>query len=125
MLQVRLCSSQALRSCLDDFDFVPEHFSPFMSETFHNLFTLLKDVRESDNKMRVLNTMSFLIERMGPQIKSSNQIGSLAQYLPLLWEMEHNMLKAAVVSTSIQLVHVCEYNFISCDVKMVIIFCCN
>jgi hypothetical protein len=56
--------------------------------------------------MRVLHTMSFLIERMGPQIKSSNQIGSLAQYLPLLWDMDHNMLKAAVVSTSIQLVHV-------------------
>lgn len=50
--------------------------------------------------------MSFLIERMGIQIKNSNQIGSLAQYLPLLWDMEHNMLKAAVVSTSIQLVHV-------------------
>lgn len=56
--------------------------------------------------MRVLHTMSFLIERMGIQIKNSNQIGSLAQYLPLLWDMEHNMLKAAVVSTSIQLVHV-------------------
>ncbi|XP_035704828.1 importin-11 isoform X2 [Folsomia candida] len=93
---VRLSSSQALRSCLDDFDFVPEQFAPCMTDTFHNLFMLLKDVKESDNKMRVLHTMSFLIERMGIQIKNSNQIGSLAQYLPLLWDMEHNMLKAAV-----------------------------
>lgn len=50
--------------------------------------------------------MSFLIERMGPQIKSSAQIASLSQYLPLIWGTEHNMLKAAVVSTAIQLVHV-------------------
>ncbi|CAL8143654.1 unnamed protein product [Orchesella dallaii] len=102
---VRLSSSQALRLCLDDFEFVPEQFLPFMQDTFHYLFGLLKDVRESDNKMRVLHTMSFLIERMGPQIKTSAQIASLTQYLPLLWNTEHNMLKAAVVSTCIQLVH--------------------
>ena len=50
--------------------------------------------------------MSFLIERMGPQIKTSEQINALTQYLPLLWATEHNMLKAAVVSTSIHLVQV-------------------
>jgi len=55
--------------------------------------------------MRVLHTMSFMIERMGTQIKSVEQIPSLSEYLPLLWASDHNMLKAAVVSTSIQLVH--------------------
>lgn len=52
--------------------------------------------------------MSFLIERLGPQIKSSGQIPALTQYLPILWNSDHNMLKAAVVSTSIQLVHVSQ-----------------
>lgn len=56
--------------------------------------------------MAVLNSMSFMIERMGSQIKSVGQIPSLSSYLPLLWGSDHNMLKAAVVSTSIQLVHV-------------------
>ena len=50
-MQVRLSSAQALRSCLDDFDFIPEQFAPYMQDTFHSLFTLLKDVRESDNKV--------------------------------------------------------------------------
>lgn len=48
---VRLSSSQALRLCLDDFEFVPEQFLPFMQDTFHFLFGLLQDVRESDNKV--------------------------------------------------------------------------
>lgn len=51
-LKVRLSSAQALRSCLDDFDFVPEQFAPYMQDTFFYLFGLLKDVRESDNKVR-------------------------------------------------------------------------
>lgn len=52
---VRLSSSQALRSCLDDFDFMPEQFLPFLQEIFFLLFHLLKDVKESDNK--VLNKL--------------------------------------------------------------------
>lgn len=48
--------------------------------------------------------MGFIIERMAPHIKSTIQLTNLTQYLPLLWNTEHNMLKAAVVSTSIQLV---------------------
>ena len=49
--KVRLSSSQALRSCLDDFDFDPEQFVTFMHEAFHLLFTLLQDVSECDNKV--------------------------------------------------------------------------
>lgn len=63
-------------------------------------------LKNSCLQMRVLHTMSFLIERMGPHIKTSSQIASLTKYLPILWITEHNMLKAAVVSTCIQLVHV-------------------
>lgn len=48
---VRLTSSQSLRSCLDDFDFSPEQYQPFMDESFHNLFTLLQHVKESDSKV--------------------------------------------------------------------------
>jgi len=65
--------------------------------------------------------MSFLIERMAVQIKTSTVIGQLAQFLPQLWTADHNMLKAAVVSTSIQLVNVRRHFFSSFELILCLV----
>jgi hypothetical protein len=53
--------------------------------------------------MRVLYVLSFMIERVGNEIKPF--ISSLNAYLPELWQESenHNMLKCAILSTLVHL----------------------
>lgn len=57
-------------------------------------------------QMHVLHVLSFVIERVGSEIRP--YISSLVQYLPLLWQesAEHNMLRCAILTTLIHLVQV-------------------
>ncbi|KAL8559005.1 hypothetical protein ACOMHN_039761 [Nucella lapillus] len=89
-LAVRLCAAEQLL--------------PYMESVFSLLFHLLKEVRECDTKMHVLHVLSFVIERVGSEIRP--YITSLVQYLPLLWaeSAEHNMLRCAILTTLIHLV---------------------
>ncbi|XP_793829.2 importin-11 isoform X2 [Strongylocentrotus purpuratus] len=103
-LVVRISAAQALKIAVDDFEFKTEAFLPFLESSFSLLFQLLQQVSECDTKMSILHVMSFIIERVGPQIRPFST--SLAQYLPLLWEdsAEHNMLRCVILSTLIHLV---------------------
>ncbi|GFS20703.1 importin-11 [Elysia marginata] len=76
----------------------------FIESLFSLLFHLLKEVRECDTKMHVLHVLSFVIERVGSEIRPF--IASLVQYLPLLWKEseEHNMLRCAILTSLIHLV---------------------
>lgn len=58
--------------------------------------------------------MSFVIERVGVEIRP--YVSSLLQYLPLLWQEseEHNMLRCAILTTLSNLVQVT-----SCDLPFV------
>lgn len=98
-MTVRLAASAALMSTIDDFDFVAEEFQPFLETSFALLFGLLKEAKECETKMNVLNIMSLIIDKMGECI--TGQIQNLIQYLPLLWEESdaHNMLRCAIVVT--------------------------
>ena len=57
-------------------------------------------------QMQVLHVISFVIERVGVQIRP--YANSLITYLPALWEEseDHNMLKCAILTTLIHLVQV-------------------
>ncbi|CAL7948181.1 unnamed protein product [Xylocopa violacea] len=102
-LGVRLAASDALKLAIDDFQFNPEEFSPYLEPAFSLLFSLLKEVKECDTKMHVLNVLSFMIERVGSEIKP--HVGTLSSYLPALWQQseEHNMLRCAIISTLVHL----------------------
>ncbi|XP_012055952.1 PREDICTED: importin-11 [Atta cephalotes] len=102
-LGVRLAASNALKQAIDDFQFDPEKFSPFLEPIFSLLFSLLKEVNECDTKMHVLSVLSFIIERVGNGIKP--HVGALSSYLPELWQQSeiYNMLRCAIVSTLIHL----------------------
>ncbi|KZC04053.1 PREDICTED: importin-11 [Dufourea novaeangliae] len=102
-LGVRLAASDALKLAIDDFQFNPEEFSPYLEPTCSLLFSLLKEVKECDTKMRVLYVLSFMIERVESEINP--YVGVLSSYLPALWQLseEHNMLRCTIISTLIHL----------------------
>lgn len=55
-------------------------------------------------QMHVLYVISFVIERVGAQIRP--YADQLILYLPLLWDSDHNMLRCAILTTLIRLVKV-------------------
>lgn len=115
---VRIEAANTLKNAVDDIDFKTDDFMPFLESTFGLLFELLKEVSECETKMRVLHVMSFVIERVGMEIRPHAQ--TLIQYLPLLWEasVEHHMLRCAILTTLVHLVQglgthcVSMYNFL-------------
>ena len=76
-----------------------------MSDCTSYLFRLLHDAKSADTKMRVLNVVSLLMERVGPGIQP--HVPALLQALPTLWEeslhQNCDMLRAIIVTT---LVHI-------------------
>ncbi|XP_072393190.1 importin-11-like [Diabrotica undecimpunctata] len=103
-MAVRLTAASTLRYAIDDFEFNCDQFKDYMFTSFNLLFTLLKEARECETKMQVLNVMTLLLEIMGGVLQL--ELDSLVQYLPYLWQEseEHNMLRCAIVATLVQLV---------------------
>ncbi|XP_059610198.1 importin-11 [Phlebotomus argentipes] len=103
-ISIRLTASKTLMTTMDDFEFNPEAFIQFLEPSFFLLFSLLKEARECETKMNVLNIMSFIVDKMSNNIHS--QMDNLIEYLPLLWEesVNHNMLRCAIISTLLQIV---------------------
>ncbi len=60
----------------------------------------------SFSQMQVLHVMSYVIERVGVEIRPFAT--ALMQYLPSLWQEseEHNMLRCAILTTLTNLVQV-------------------
>lgn len=56
--------------------------------------------------MQVLYVLSFVIERVGNDIRP--YVGPLSAYLPQLWEIseKHNMMRCAIISTLVHYVKV-------------------
>ncbi|KAF7386417.1 importin-11 isoform X1 [Vespula maculifrons] len=102
-LGVRLAAIDALKLAIDDFQFHTAEFTPYLESTFSLLFTLLKEVTESDTKMHVLFVLSCMIERVGYDIKP--YVGALTSYLSTLWQQSenHHMLRCAIVTTLVHL----------------------
>ncbi|XP_078037262.1 importin beta11 [Augochlora pura] len=102
-LGVRLAASDALKLIIDDFQFNPEEFSPYLEPACTLLISLLKEVTEWDTKMRVLYVLSFMIERVGSEINP--YVGVLSSYLPILWQQsdQQNMLRCAIITTLVHL----------------------
>ncbi|XP_076181543.1 importin beta11 isoform X2 [Ptiloglossa arizonensis] len=102
-LGVRLAASDALKLAIDDFQFNPEQFFPYLEPAFSLLFSLLKEVKEYDTKAHVLYVLSFMFERAGGDINP--YVGVVSSYLPILWQQSegHNMMRCAILSTLIQL----------------------
>ncbi|XP_076047855.1 importin beta11 [Oratosquilla oratoria] len=101
---VRLSAAMTLKHSVDDFEFDPSQFMPYLPTIFGLLFNLLKEAHECDTKMQVLHIMSFMIEVVGVGIQP--HAAPLAQYLPDLWNesADHNMLRCAILTTLVHMV---------------------
>lgn len=120
-IAVRLTASTAFRSVVDDPDFNPDQFQPYVEATFIRLLDLLKASNECETKMQVLNVITLMLERCGQTIVPNSVV--LLQYLPVLWHEseEHNMLRCAIVATFIQLVRLgCNNSEINAFLVLVI-----
>lgn len=99
-LVVRLAAAESLRYAVDDFGFSVEDFVPYLADSMTSLFQLLLDVRECDTKMRVLNVLSLLMERLGGAIQP--HISALLQYMPQLWvesaQRSSSMLRCVILT---------------------------
>lgn len=103
-LVVRLAAANTLKVAIDEFEFDTEQFFPFLESSITALFFLLKQVKECDLKMTVLHVLSFIVERMGSDVRPFAE--SLMRYLPQLWDTcgDHNMLRCAIISCFVHLV---------------------
>jgi hypothetical protein len=61
---VKLTAVSDLRICIDDFDFISEQFQPYLPQTLHSFMSLLDDVDEFENKLKILNCLIAIAERM-------------------------------------------------------------
>ncbi|KAL1914641.1 uncharacterized protein VTP21DRAFT_8052 [Calcarisporiella thermophila] len=103
-LVVRLTAVTALRSSIDEWDFEADSFSPFLRQTVADIARLLQDVDEFDSRMRILNCLSMVIERMeGRVIPFAQEIVGL---LPPLWNAagEEHLFKSAILVTLTKLI---------------------
>lgn len=100
-MAIRLTAAEVIRICVDDLDFSTEEFAPFLSECMGFLFQLLREAAQADTKMKVLNILSLLMERVGPGIQP--HVPALIQALPALWEESGRencqMLRTIIINT--------------------------
>ncbi|KAJ3362561.1 Importin-11 [Kappamyces sp. JEL0680] len=103
-LVVRLTSVTSLRVVLDDFDFEVAVFAPFLSRVTDCFMRLLGDVDEFDSKMKIINCLIVVIERMEGQILPS--VTPLLQILPDLWMRSdgQNLFRSSIVTIVAKLV---------------------
>ncbi|OAJ38852.1 hypothetical protein BDEG_22751 [Batrachochytrium dendrobatidis JEL423] len=68
-LVVRLSAVINLQRCVDDFDFQPQSFQPYLESNVTAFIQLLEDVDEFENKMKIINCLVVIIERMDEQAR--------------------------------------------------------
>lgn len=88
-LVVRLAAAQTLKDAVDDFEFCPETFMPFLPDCFSQLFRLLQEARECDTKMQV-GFMSdhfpcWLVLTMASIIMTVGKVGNRDSNILLFW----------------------------------------
>lgn len=101
---VRLATVASLHVVLDDFDFETTCFNPFLNQFTSCFMQLLGDVDEFDSKLKIIDCLAVVIERMEGQILPS--ISPLLQILPELWTRSEgqNMFRASIVAIIAKLV---------------------
>ncbi|KAF2368699.1 Importin-beta N-terminal domain [Trinorchestia longiramus] len=101
---VRYHTAITLRTAIDDFDFDRKGFMPYLTPVVTLLFNLLKEAKECDNKLKVLDVLSLLIEVVGVEVREAAK--PLVCFLPLLWadSEHHNLLRCAILTTLSHLV---------------------
>ncbi|KTW32847.1 hypothetical protein PNEG_04338 [Pneumocystis murina B123] len=103
-LVVQFTASMSLKQCLDEWDFEKEQFYPYLKNILDSLLHLINRCKLSDSKLKILEVINIIIERMGQHI--SPYIQSIVDILPSLWENseEGHLIKAIIIVTLTKLI---------------------
>ncbi|KAJ3279966.1 Importin-11 [Borealophlyctis nickersoniae] len=101
---VRLTAVLHLKICIDVFEFEPQLFMPYLENAVALSIQLLNEVDENEIKMKILNCLTVIIERMEEHVKPYAL--RITRLLPGLWEQseDQHMFRAAIVETLSKLV---------------------
>ncbi|KAJ9064609.1 hypothetical protein DSO57_1028620 [Entomophthora muscae] len=97
-LVIRWAAANSLKACIDDWDFEAATFLPYMPTTIDQLASLLTSLAELENKMKLMQVMTIIVERMESQIMPHAE--KIASLLPPLWESAgdgEDLLKTSIV----------------------------
>jgi len=83
-LVVRLTAINAVHSCVDDWDFQLDDFLPYIDTIINLCLQLIYEVTEFDSKIKIVNCLSVIVERMGTKIVLYAE--KIINVLPQLWD---------------------------------------
>ncbi|KAG0325424.1 Importin-11, partial [Podila humilis] len=103
-LAVRLAAAQNLKLSIDDWDFEPQTFAPFLEQAVQRLKQVMSEVEEAESRMKLLSCMSIIVERMDEHIAPYAQ--QIIELLPPLWQAaaDQNLLQSAILVIMTKLV---------------------
>ncbi|KAG9742022.1 ARM repeat-containing protein, partial [Aureobasidium melanogenum] len=101
---VRITAGRQFKNIVDDWEFSPEQFLPYVQTTMSQLLNLIGEVDNMETKMALLNTISILVERLEHHI--SPYAETIISILPNLWEQsgEVHLMKQAILTILSRLV---------------------
>jgi hypothetical protein len=68
-LVVRVTAGKALKAGVDEWDFAPGPFLPYLPDILNRLAALVEEVEGTDTKLALLSTVSVIVERMGRNVR--------------------------------------------------------
>ncbi|KAI9139408.1 armadillo-type protein [Paraphysoderma sedebokerense] len=101
---VRLHAVKALQHCIDDWNFEEASFTPFIKPTVEACVLLVKQCESVECRMKVLNAISVMIERLG---SAMNQFSSeIVHLLPSLWDSsrDEHLFQSCIINLLTKLV---------------------
>lgn len=103
-LVVRMTAVSDLGKVVDDFDFDITYFTPFLQQFVDLLMELLLKVDEFDSRLKIINSLIIIIERMDGQMLPS--VVQLIQIIPDLWNRsaDQHMFRNSIVTILTKLV---------------------
>lgn len=94
---IRLTSVNTLRLSVDDWDFEATQFVPYLPQAISLLAALVNNTDEFESKLKILNCISVIIERMESHVLPFAE--RITMLLPELWEQSEgqHMFRAAIL----------------------------
>ncbi|EGW30005.1 uncharacterized protein SPAPADRAFT_144527 [Spathaspora passalidarum NRRL Y-27907] len=83
---VKIAAIQTLRAVVDDWDFNKHDFQPFLNEFVKLLIDLSGEMRLTESKLYIFNTLAVLVERCNPLVDYQTLIDIL-QIVPKYWDL--------------------------------------
>ncbi|KAI9205762.1 armadillo-type protein [Polychytrium aggregatum] len=101
---VRLTAAMNLKSCIDQWNFDSSAFVPLLPMCISLSIDVMKDSDEFDTKMKLLNCLAVVVERMEGHVAA--YAPSIVQILPELWEFseDQNLFRASILVVLTRLV---------------------